>query len=107
MWMLPYSLSSSVSTSVIITVTCGRGEGEEDRWRRVTGMSLIGGGDELDQRGGGRLVGMRSTQRRRRNGPLARGGGRATCGVQRIAVKRIRKRFGLGLDFGQWRDFNF
>jgi hypothetical protein len=33
-------------------------------------------GNELDQRGGGRLVGMRSTQRRRRIGSLARGGGR-------------------------------
>jgi hypothetical protein len=31
----------------------------------------------------------------------------ATCGVQRIAVKRNRKRFRFGLDFGQWRDCNF
>jgi hypothetical protein len=31
----------------------------------------------------------------------------STCGVQRIAVKRNRKRFGLGLDFRHWRDFNF
>ncbi len=30
-----------------------------------------------------------------------------TCGVQRIAVKRNRKRFGFGLDLGQRRGCNF
>jgi hypothetical protein len=31
----------------------------------------------------------------------------AMCGVQRITVKRNRKRFGFELDFGQRRDCNF